>query len=226
MRVVIVGASKFGTATARELLDGGHEVVLVDTDRRKLEELEDELDCGMLHGDGSLPSVQRDAFGDHADALVLLTNNDDVNIVAAAVGESVGFARVVPQILRAELLSVCEELGLDDLITPHATIGQSIVRVLENNDDAELALRFRKGLRVVGHQVPASLDCTTVGDLDLPDQCRAIGVARGEEDSIVADDTVLSEGDRLIVLADDSAQDDLAKLFETEPQNGKDEESD
>lgn len=116
MRIVVVGASRFGQATTRQLLDKGHEVVLVDSDRSRLESLEEDLDCGMLHGDGSLPSIQRDAYGDHADALVLLTNSDDVNILAAAVGKSIGFERVLPQIVRGELISVCEELGLEDLI--------------------------------------------------------------------------------------------------------------
>lgn len=213
MRIVIVGASRFGQTTAQQLLEKGHEVVLVDSDRAKLESLEETLDCGMLHGDGSLPSIQREAFGDHADALVLLTNSDDVNILAAAVGQSIGFERVVPQIVRAELISVCEELGLEDLIAPHSRVARSIVRLLEDNDDASMELRFHKGLHVVGYQVPARLDGRRVGTLDLPDRSRAIGIARGEDENLVSDDTCLTKDDKLVLLADDSAKTELDRFF-------------
>jgi trk system potassium uptake protein TrkA len=219
MRIVVVGASRFGQATTRQLLDKGHEVVLVDSDRAKLESLEEELDCGMLHGDGSLPSIQREAFGDHADALVLLTNSDDVNILAAAVGKSIGFDRVLPQIVRAELISVCEELGLEDMIAPHPRVARSIVRLLEDNDDAAMELRFHKGLQVVGYQVPKHLNGESVGELKLPDSCRAIGIARGEDENLVSDDTQLHTGDKLVLLVDDSAKSDLDAFFEVEEDN-------
>ena len=90
MRIVIIGASRFrDRQRRRKLIDTGHEVVLIDKDGGKLEHLAEELDCGFIGGvgDGSLPSVLRDAFGDHADALVALTNADDENILAALVGK-------------------------------------------------------------------------------------------------------------------------------------------
>ncbi|SMH57516.1 TrkA family potassium uptake protein [Maritimibacter sp. HL-12] len=215
MRIVIVGASRFGLATTEQFLEKGHEVVLVDSDRDKLLALEEEIDCGMLHGDGSLPSVQREAFGDHADALVLLTNNDDVNILAAAVGKSIGFERVLPQIVRAELISVCEELGLEDLIAPHSKIARSIVHLLEDNEDASVELRFHKGLQVVGYQVPESMDGQTVGELGLPRRSRAFGIARGEDEDLVSDDTRLHTGDKLVLLIDDNIRDELNDYFGT-----------
>ena len=110
MHITILGASRFGVATVQHLIDEGHEVVLIDSDRSRLDNLADELDCGMVCGDGTLPSTLRDAYGDGSDALVALTNEDDVNILAAVVGRAIGFGRVIPQIVRPELLTVVEEL--------------------------------------------------------------------------------------------------------------------
>ncbi|MGX0879092.1 trk system potassium uptake protein TrkA [Roseovarius sp. MBR-154] len=216
MRIVVVGASRFGQATTQQLLEKGHEVVLVDSDRAKLDALSEDLDCGMLHGDGSLPSVQREAFADHADAMVLLTNTDDVNILAAAVGKSIGFERVLPQIVRAELIAVCEELGLEDLIAPHSKIARSIVQLLEDHDDAAMELRFHKGLQVVGHQVPDRMDGQTLKELDLPRRCRAFGIARGENEDLVSEDTRLRAGDKLVMLIDDNVKSELSEYFSTE----------
>ncbi|EEX13196.1 Trk potassium uptake system protein [Citreicella sp. SE45] len=219
MRVVIVGASRFGQATAKELLESGHEVVLVDENPERLESARETLDCGMVHGDGCLPTVQRDAFGDHADALVALTNADDVNVLAAAVGRSVGFPRVVPQIVRPELLSVCQELGLSDLITPHATVARSIVRVLEDGADAALDLRYYKGVQVLGYKIGKRCHGWTVADFELPEKARIIGIARGEnEEEFVFDIDELCEGDRLIIVAAPKAHEKLDALFAEPPE--------
>ncbi len=216
MRIVIIGASRFGTATATRLSENGHEVVMIDHDAERLDALSDELDCGMIHGDGTLPSVQRDAYGDHADALIALTNQDDVNILAAAVGRSVGFDRVVPQIVRPELLAVCEELGLKDLITPHATVARSLVDVIEDHNDATLDLRLHKGLQVVGYQIGKQRAGVCVRDLDLPRDSKVIAVTRGEDESLVFDDTELQEDDLLIIVAARGVKPELDKLFDTD----------
>jgi len=215
MRIVIVGASRFGIATAEQLTEAGHEVVLVDRDAEKLERLSETLDCGFLEGDGSLPSVQRDAFADHADALVLLTNVDDVNILAALVGRSVGFERVVPQIVRRQLLAVCKELGLENLITPHATVARSIVRALERHGDAALDLRAYRGFDVLGYRVAERHGDERIGALSLPQGTRVIALERDGEERLADDTTELRAGDTLIVAVSPEAQDRMGELFET-----------
>ncbi len=216
MRIVIIGASRFGTATATRLSENGHEVVMIDHNAERLDALSEELDCGMIHGDGTLPSVQRDAYGDHADALIALTNQDDVNILAAAVGRSVGFDRVVPQIVRPELLAVCEELGLKDLITPHATVARSLVDVIEDHNDATLDLRLHKGLQVMGYQIGKERAGTCVGDLDMPRDSKVIAVTRGEDEALVFEDTELQEGDLLMIVAARGVKSKLDTLFDTD----------
>jgi trk system potassium uptake protein TrkA len=216
MKIVIVGASRFGVATAAQLMQTGHEVVLVDIDRAKLEAVAESLDCGMLEGDGSLPTVQREAFGDHADALILLTNTDDVNIMAALVGRKVGFARVVPQIVRKELVAVCEELGLEDLVTPHQTLARALLRMIEDHSDAALEMRFRKGLTLRAYPVGASLDGRAVSALDLPEGCRVIGIADEERERLATPESRLARDERLIVVAQDDILEDLDARFEAE----------
>ena len=136
MRIVVIGGSRLGVALVEKLLENGHEVVLVDESRERLDEVAERLDAGFIVGDGTLPQTLRDAYGDGADALLLMTNQDDVNILGAVVGRSIGFPRIVVQIVREQLLSVCEELGLDDVVTPHGTVARSIVQSLETPEES------------------------------------------------------------------------------------------
>lgn len=213
MRITILGASRFGTATAKKLMQEGHEVVLIDQDKARLETLADNLDCGIICGDGTLPSTLRDAFGDGSDALVSLTNKDDVNILASVVGRSVGYERVIPQIVRPELLSVVEELDLDDTITPHESVASAIVSALTQHSEVETEMTLHRDLRIVTHQVPASLADTTIGNLDVPENTRPIAYICEEAEYLASDDIKLKEGDKLVMVVASDAADKISKMF-------------
>ena len=59
MRIVIAGATKLGATLAARLVDAKADVVLIDKDEAALDMLADTLDCGLIHGDATLPSVLR-----------------------------------------------------------------------------------------------------------------------------------------------------------------------
>jgi len=214
MHVTIVGASRFGVATAQQLLDTEHEVVLIDKDRDTLDELAETLDCGMIHGDGTLPSTLKDAYGDGSDALIALTNTDNVNILASVVGRSVGYKRVIPQIVRAELLSVVDALDLDDTITPHESVARSIVSALMQDSPVETDMNLQHDLRLVVHSVPEALDGTRAADLDLPEGARPIAVMRDNHETLVNADTTLHEGARMLLVVPVKQVRQVARLFE------------
>lgn len=214
MRVTILGASRFGVATARQLIDDDHEVVLIDIDREKLEDLADGLDAAFVCGDGTLPSTLRDAFGDGSDALVTLTNVDDVNILSAVVGRAVGYERVIPQIVRPELMSVVHELDLDDAITPHENLARSIVAALTDHSEVETEMVLHRDLRIVGHEVTASMDGKSLEDLDLPEQVRAIALSSNDEESFIEADARLSEGDQVIFVLKSEETENLKAVFD------------
>ena len=98
MRFGFVGASQLTLMTAELLIDRGHEVVIIEADRERMDEIGDRLDCSYLHGDGSRPQVLAEVGPEQTDVLFCLTKNDESNILAALVGRSLGFAKVVPSI--------------------------------------------------------------------------------------------------------------------------------
>jgi len=214
MRIVIVGASRFGINTASQLIEKRHEVLMIDKDLERLKEIGEQLDCGMIHGDGSLPSIQREAFADHADALLLLTNVDNVNILAAIVGRSVGFERVIPQIVGSELLTACTELGLEDLITPHQTVAHSIVDMLEDEEESTVDLNFGSNMLVRRYWISDKKAGQRINEMGLPNTCRVLGIVRDEIDKLVSDDTKIHRDDCMIVIVEKDREEELAAIFD------------
>lgn len=213
MHITILGASRFGVATARHMISDGHEVVLIDENRTKLDELSEDLDCGLIHGDGTLPSVLRDAFGDGSDAFVALTNEDNVNILASVVAKSIGYERVIPQIVRPELMAIAEQLSLDETITPHESIARSIASALEQHSPVETSLSLHNELRILSLGVPDGAGPVRIGDLGLPAKSRAIARIREGAETFADGDTELRAGDFVMILVEHGDQEAVQKRF-------------
>ena len=214
MRVVILGASRFGAAIADKLIEENHEVVLIDKDRDRLEKLSERLDCGMIEGDGTMPSVLEDTYRDEKDAFVAVTNASEDNILAALVARSIGFGRVIPQIVSSQLVNVCRQLELHDVINPHATVAESIADALEDKTalDQEAVLQNELSLKRI--KVPERLEGTPFGEVDLPDGVRGIAVIRGESERLLSNDHELSSQDCLLFAVERSRLEDLNALFD------------
>lgn len=224
MRIVIAGATSLGATLAERLIEAGAEVVLVDKDAAALDEIADTLDCGMIHGDATLPSTLREAAGDEPDVLVALTHSDEDNILCAVVGRSVGFERVIPQIAAVELGAICEELELTDFIMPDATIATSLIAAIEDGSSPMNASPLCGDLTLIGYRIAGALAGARVGDLDLPEAASLIAISRDGEDAFARDVDETAEGDQLTLLVRrDEIRETIAALSEQDEEGETDE---
>jgi trk system potassium uptake protein TrkA len=199
MKAVFVGSSTLTVMTTRLLLKRGHEVVIVELDKARIESLADEVACGFVQGDGSKPAILRETDPAHTDFLFCLTDNDQTNIIAGMVGRSLGFARVVTKIEDPEFEHICLELGLEDMIMPALTIGRYLADMLEGQDLLELSAMIKDEARVVSFVAQAP-DAGPVNALQLPADSRVICLYRNGKFMLADEDTVLKDDDEVVVL--------------------------
>lgn len=199
MRAVFIGASSLAVMTARLLLNRGHEVVLIERDKERIDTVAADLDCGFIHGDGSKPAILRETDPSEADVLFCLTGNDQTNIIGALVGRSLGFSRAVTKIEDPEFEHICIELGLEDTIIPARTIGRHLADMFEGQDPLELSTTIRDEARVFSF-VAHERDQKKISDLDLPEVSRVIAIYRNGEFIIPADHDKLHRGDEIVLL--------------------------
>lgn len=226
MRVVFVGAGDLTVETATLLIDRKHEIVIIEEDQEKIDELSDLLDCSFLHGDGSKPQVLEDAGPKHADILFCLTENDQYNIIAALVGRSLGYSKVVLQIHDADYLNICRELELENPITPSKTIGRYLADMASGVDILELSSLIKDEARCLMIKIDKDTR-GKVGDLELPDEARVICFYREGKFKLTSAETKLQVADEVIILTHSKNLADLTKRFspeksETEEEKAKD----
>lgn len=137
MRVVIVGLGEVGAYLAKILSSQeNHEVVGIDIDRKRLEVLEDLYDIQTIEGYGAAPQVLRLAEANTADVFLAVSDNDEVNIVAALVVRSLGPALTIarvsnPLYLEEQQLEDYEALGINLLISPERRTALTLYQTLE-----------------------------------------------------------------------------------------------
>ena len=79
MFIVIAGGGKVGAALAHDLPPEGHEIVLLEKNRRKAQDLEDELGASVLPHDASEGRWLSMAGVARADLVIAVTGDDEDN---------------------------------------------------------------------------------------------------------------------------------------------------
>ena len=199
MRVAFVGAGEVTVRTAEFLIARGHEVIIIEREKEKIEELSENLDCSFLHGDGGKPAILREVNPEKTDVLLCLTNNDQVNLIASLVGRSLGFKRVIPRIQDPEFEGICRELGLVDTIIPSRTISRYLADMVMGFDILELSTVIKEEARFFTF-VAAPEDAVGVADLKLPESARVVCLYSEGHFQLTDDKTKIRKGDEVVIL--------------------------
>jgi trk system potassium uptake protein TrkA len=199
MRAVFVGINPYTLATARVLLARGHEVVLVERDRARIDEVSHDLDCGFIHGDGTLPHILKECDPKNTDFLFCLTGADQANIIASLVGRTLGFGRVITRIDEPEFERICVELGLSDTIVPSQTIGRLLADLFHGRNALEISALIKDEARVFSFVAKAD-DAVKVGELPLPDDTRVVCLYRVGKYLAPDDGTAIKPDDEVVLV--------------------------
>ena len=200
MRVVIIGASTLALHTGEALIENGHQVLIIEKDKARIEELSDHLDCAFLHGDGSQPDLLREADPPHADVLMCLSNHDQTNIIAGLVARNLGYARVITVIEQEDFQGLCEELGLTETFIPLRNISHQLVELTEQPTAAPaLDTLFKHDAALRG--LTLSTGGLTLEQIELPEGTRVAGFYRDKALLFPDAETRFEAGDELLILA-------------------------
>jgi len=198
MRITFVGASHMAVMTAKSLIDRGHEVVVIERKREKIDALADTLDCSFLHGDGGSPEILSEADPKSTDVLFCLTSNDQVNIIASLVGRSLGFRRVITSIQNPEYEPICQELGLRDTIVPIRTISRYLADMLAGIDYLELRTIVKAEARLFSFTARKE-DAGEIGELDLPSGAAVVWFYRDGQFNLAEKGSRLQADDEVVI---------------------------
>ncbi|MCR4651995.1 MAG: Trk system potassium transporter TrkA [Lachnospiraceae bacterium] len=122
MKIIISGMGQTGEMLADILAGSGHDVVVIDNDHRKIEEITNKYSVSGVCGSCISRQILLKAGADTADVIVALTGIDEVNLMvcklAAALGTRYQAARISQPEISSEEKELAGEFSVDFLINP------------------------------------------------------------------------------------------------------------
>jgi len=216
MRTIFIGAGKVSIETAKALIKKGHEVIIIETDKAKIDELSEEMDCSFLHGDGSHPKILREVNPAQTEFLFCLSDNDQANVIASLVGRTLGFKRVVTGIGDPQFEDICIELGLKDTIIPSRTISRYLEGMVGGTENVQLSTVIRDEARFF-FLIAKEEDAVATKDLNLPADARVICYYRDGKFSLADEKTTFRIGDEVVILTHSKNMPALQDRWQPEP---------
>ena len=215
MKIVILGAGQVGASVAESLVSEDNDITIVDSDRERLQYLQDRLDLRTVTGNAAHPSTLREAGLADADLLIAVTQSDQTNLVACKVAHSVfnvptRIARLrSSDFLESESLLSPENFAVDYALCPEQVITDYITRLIEFPEALQVlsfaggrvslvAVRAYAGGLMVGKPIKEMRSHLT-GDADA----RIAAIFRRDRALPPTGDTIIEDGDEVFLLAAD-----------------------
>ncbi|MFI3254737.1 MAG: Trk system potassium transporter TrkA [Eubacteriales bacterium] len=141
-RVVLCGGGRLCAYLAKELCKSGIYVKIIEKDYDHCVELASKIpDADIIHGDASHHMLLEDE--NNYDALVSLTNFDELNMIISLYGKEMGIPQTITKLSREENNSMVDTLSLGSIVCPKELCSNNIVRyvrAMENQTGAALAV--------------------------------------------------------------------------------------
>lgn len=181
MQIIIIGAGLTGTELAKKLISEKNDVVIIDNNEETVRHVSNRLDCMVIHADGNSLETLEEAGIAKADALIMLTNSDEVNMITCSLVEALypevmKIARVrnydyhvkTKKTMRHKELEAGTEVrplyGIDYMVYPDKEAAMAILRAIEHGavtdvlsfDNSEyeiMRVEVEKGSRLDGQRV-------------------------------------------------------------------------
>jgi len=201
--VLVVGGGKVGYYLAKELIDSGHEVALMEKDPTRARQIADEIGSIVIGNDGCEGKYLGQAGCNRADVVAAVTGDDEDNLVICQMAKHhFDVPRTIARVNNPKNEALFRHLGVDELISPTRMILGSIEQDIPVHELLHLAALGEGELELIEAHLQAGSPAIgrAMRDLDIPEGCSLFAVIREGVASSLRPDTVLREGDKVIAI--------------------------
>ena len=221
MYILLVGGSTLSFNLAKDLLQRFHEVLIVERDRERGEELSRMLGDVVLRGDGCEASVLEMAGASRADTFIATTREDKDNLTACQVAKAIfRVPRTISTINDPRNEPLFKKLGVDVTISVTDIILSNIEHQIPERSVVQLLEIEESGAELVSVKVPSDggIDGKRLEDIELPEGT-LITLVIGKDGAAQPPnpDLVLKEADEIIALTSAEDKETLRATLSGEP---------
>lgn len=230
MKILIVGAGRFGSIITELMLNDGHEVIVVDENENTIENINNTLDVLAICGNGAEYNVLDDIGMKDTDVCIACTASDEINLLVSCLAKKMGAKHTVAR-FRSQIPGtkgfqfVKEQLGLDLVISPdYLTAVDAFNLIMEKKAKDILILGATRIATYLTNMLLAKRLRVTIIDRD-ENRCNLLADKVNDNAVILNNDETkhqtlidagLAETDALVALTSMDEENILTSLFATE----------
>lgn len=214
MKIIIVGLGQTGTLLAQRTAGESHDVVVIDSDRERVESVTNLYNVSGVCGSGASREILLQAGAVTADVIIAVSPVDEINLMACMVAKNCGTRYTVARIHRPELSAdkdyFSETFEIDYIVNPKRDTATEMYRQISIPGRVKADAYFSDVATII--RIRMNQDIIPGGSMPLTEVKRFFGtdmlvatVTRGEKLYIPRGDFVIQPGDVVGIIAADTA---------------------
>lgn len=217
-RIVIVGGGNIGLYLAQEIEDEhpGVSAKVIEQNKERAEFAAQSLSrTVVIHGSALEAEILEEANVEAAEAVVAVTNDDEVNILSSLLAKRAGARRAMTLVSNMSYESLIATLGVDVVVIPQAiTVSTILQHVRRGRIRSVHSLRENLGEVIEAEALEtSSLIGCAIKDAGLPRGIVVGALIRDDRVIIPRPDTAVKAKDRVIMFARPEAIRAVEKIF-------------
>lgn len=216
MYIIVAGGGKVGYYLSKTLLNQGHEVLVIEKDKRKCEVITADLGSICQRGDATDSLLMEEAGMARAELAIAVTGDDEDNLMICQMAKKkFNVARTIARINNPKNEAIFKLLGIDQTVSVTDLILAQIEKEIPAHSLVHLLTLREAGATFVEAKVPE--DSPAIGkplqNLKIPDDCVIPLVIRNGKGIVPHGETVLLAGDEVVAVTTLEHEDVLQRVF-------------
>jgi trk system potassium uptake protein TrkA len=216
MRVTIAGAGSVGRSVARELIDNGHEVLLIDRDPSAIKK-ESVSKAEWLLADACEVTSLEEAGLHECQVVIAATGDDKVNLVVSLLAKTeYGVPRTVARVNNPKNEWMFDEAwGVDVAVSMPRLMTALVEEAVSVGDLVRIFTFQQSNTDLVEMTLPADspMSGARVGDVAWPPDTALVAIIREGRPIVPTADDPLESGDELLFVATTDMGPELEQLL-------------
>lgn len=134
MKIIVLGAGKVGKTLIKHMSNEDHDIIVVDQNATKVEEVVNQFDVIGVVGNGGSYDILMEAGAQDANLIICVTTFDELNILAGLMAKKMGTKHTIARVRNPDYSSqrdfMRNQLGFSMIVNPELEAASEIRRVL------------------------------------------------------------------------------------------------
>ena len=214
--VMILGGSKVGFNTARDLCAKKFNVKLIEKNKEKAFDISDSLpNVLVINGDGRNVELLDEESLESMDAFIAVTGNSETNIMSCLMARSKNIKKTIALVENMDYFQLSQSIGIDTLINKKLLAANNIFRYIRRGEVVALTRLNNLNAEILEFEVKATskVNGEIIRELEFPRAAIIGGIVRNGKGNIALGDFRIEEGDRVVVCCLPDSISKIERLF-------------